>query len=137
MGFLAILPALLGALGPVLQKVIPDEGQRMQAQLDLQRALIDQQSDLTRAMADVMRADATSESPLARNARPITVIWALAMITWVGVVAPMLGLQAEVVRALAGVPDALWSLLTVGIGAYMAARTADKFIESRAAEAKR
>lgn len=137
MSFLAILPALLGALAPILQKAIPDEGQRMQAQLDLQRALLDGQSDLARAMAEVMKADAASESPLTRNARPITVLWALAMITWVGVVAPLLGLQAEVVKALAGVPEALWSLLTVGIGAYMAARTADKFIEAKAAEARR
>ena len=128
MSFLAILPALLGALAPILQKAIPDEGQRMQAQLDLQRALLDGQSDLARAMADVMKADAASESPLTRNARPITVLWALAMITWVGVVAPMLGLQVEVVAALKGVPAELWSLLTVGIGAYMLARSVDKIV---------
>ena len=131
MGFLAILPALLGTLGPILQKILPDEGQRLQAQAALQRALLDRDSDLAKAMAEVMKADAASESPLTRNARPLTVLWALAMITWVGVVAPMLGLQAEVVKALAGVPDALWSLLTVGIGAYMVARTADKFIDTK------
>lgn len=131
MGFLAILPALLGTLGPILQKILPDEGQRLQAQVELQRAVLDRDSDLAKAMAEVMKADAASESPLTRNARPLTVLWALAMITWVGVVAPMLGLQAEVVKALAGVPDALWSLLTVGIGAYMVARTADKFIDTK------
>lgn len=131
MGFLAILPALLGTLGPILQKILPDEGQRLQAQVELQRAVLDRDSDLAKAMAEVMKADAASESPLTRNARPLTVLWALAMITWVGVVAPMVGLQAEVVKALAGVPDALWSLLTVGIGAYMVARTADKFIDTK------
>jgi len=115
---------------------LPAAFQRMQAQLDLQRALLDGQSDLARAMAEVMKADAASESALTRNARPITVLWALAMITWVGVAAPLLGLQAEVVKALAGVPESLWSLLTLGIGAYMAARTADKFIEARVTEAR-
>jgi len=128
MGFLAILPALLGAVGPILARVLPDEGQRLQVQLELQKALIEQQGDLGRAMAEVMKADAGSESPLARNARPITVLWALAMITWVGVVAPMIGLQVEVVSALKGVPAELWSLLTVGIGAYMLARSVDKIV---------
>jgi hypothetical protein len=56
------------------------------------------------------------------------VLWALAMITWVGVVAPMIGLQVEVVAALKGVPAELWSLLTVGIGAYMLARSVDKIV---------
>ena len=128
MGFLAILPALLGAVGPILAKVLPDEAQRLQVQLDLQKALIDQQGEIGRAMAEVMKADAGSESPLARNARPLTVLWALAMITWVGVISPMLGLQVEVVAALKGVPVDLWSLLTVGIGAYMLARSVDKIV---------
>ncbi|WP_267426172.1 hypothetical protein [Methylobacterium sp. GC_Met_2] len=52
MGFLALLPALLGAVGPILAKVLTDEGQRLQVQLDLQKALIDQQGDLSRAMAE-------------------------------------------------------------------------------------
>ncbi|MFB0490125.1 hypothetical protein ABIE45_002711 [Methylobacterium sp. OAE515] len=128
MGFLAILPALLGAVGPILARVLPDEGQRLQVQLELQKALIEQQGDPGRAMAEVMKADAGSESPLARNARPITVLWALAMITWVGVISPMIGLQVEVVAALKGVPTELWSLLTVGIGAYMLARSVDKIV---------
>lgn len=92
MGFLAILPSLLGTIGPILAKVLPDEGQRLQVQLELQKTLIDQQGDLSRAMAEVMKTDAGSESRLARNARPITVLWALAIITWVGVVSPMVGL---------------------------------------------
>lgn len=78
-----------------------------------------------------MKADASSESPWARNARPMTVFWALAMISWVGVVSPMLGLQSEVVTALKGVPAELWSLLSVGIGAYMLARSVDKFVDTK------
>jgi hypothetical protein len=50
------------------------------------------------------------------------------MITWVGVVSPMVGLQVEVVAALKGVPAELWSLLTVGIGANMLARSVDKIM---------
>lgn len=126
--FLTLFPVLMQVLGPVLQKVIPDEGKRAEAQAELQRAMLDQQADLNKAMADVMKADASSESAMARNARPIVVYWALAMITWVGVVSPMIGLQAETIAALKGVPEDLWSLLSVGIGAYMLARSVDKIV---------
>lgn len=131
MGFLAVLPALFQLIGPMLERVIPDAGQRAQAEAELQKAMIENAGSLQQAMADVMKADAGSESALARNARPITVYWALAMISWVGVISPMVGLQAEVVSALKGVPVDLWSLLSVGIGAYMLARSADKFIDAR------
>ncbi|MGH1591387.1 hypothetical protein ACRBEV_27240 [Methylobacterium phyllosphaerae] len=50
------------------------------------------------------------------------------MITWIGVVSPIVGLQVEVVAALKGVPAELSSLLTVGIGAYMLARSVDKIM---------
>ncbi|MFG5120886.1 3TM-type holin [Methylorubrum sp. POS3] len=126
--FLTLFPILMQVLGPVLQKVIPDEGKRAEAQAELQRAMLEQQADLNKAMADVMKADASSESAMARNARPIVVYWALAMITWVGVVSPMIGLQAETIAALKGVPADLWSLLSVGIGAYMLARSVDKIV---------
>ncbi|MEN3229170.1 3TM-type holin [Methylorubrum rhodesianum] len=126
--FLTLFPVLMQVLGPVLQKVIPDEGKRAEAQAELQRAMLDQQADLNKAMADVMKADASSESKWARNARPAVVFWALAMITWVGVISPMIGLQAETVAALKGVPEDLWSLLSVGIGAYMLARSVDKIV---------
>jgi roadblock/LC7 domain-containing protein len=126
--FLTLFPVLMQVLGPVLQKVIPDEGKRAEAQAEMQRAMLDQQADLNKAMADVMKADASSESAMARNARPVVVYWALAMITWVGVVSPMIGLQAETISALKGVPEDLWSLLSVGIGAYMLARSVDKIV---------
>ncbi len=128
---ITLLPMLLQFLGPALEKVIPDAGARAQVQADFQKAALENQSALNQAMADVMKADAASESAMARNARPATVYWALAMITWVGVVSPMLGLQSEVVTALKGVPAELWSLLSVGIGAYMLARSVDKFIDTK------
>ena len=115
-------------LGPVLSIVIPDEGKRAEAQAELQRALLEQQGDLNKAMANVIEADAASESAMARNARPVVVYWALAMITWVGVASTMIGLQAETIAVLKGVPEDLWSLLSVGIGAYMLDRSVDKIV---------
>jgi len=123
---ISILPMLLQFLGPALDKVIPDAAQRAQVQADFQKAVLENQAALNSAMADVMKADAGSESWLARSARPIVVMWSLVMITWAGVLAPMLGIQKEVLSALQAVPSDLWSLCSVGIGAFMLARTVEK-----------
>ncbi|WP_375453702.1 3TM-type holin [uncultured Methylobacterium sp.] len=121
-----IIPMLLQFLGPALAKVIPDAGQRAQVQADFQKAVLENQAALNNAMADVMKADAGSESWMARNARPVVVFWSIGLITWLGVLAPMAGLQREAIQALAGVPSELWNLTSVGIGAFMLARTVDK-----------
>jgi hypothetical protein len=47
------------------------------------------------------------------------------MISWV-VASPIFNLQTETLKALAGVPDSLWNLVSIGIGGYMLARTVEK-----------
>lgn len=129
---LAILSLLLPVLGPILNRAIPDPAQAAQAQADLTKALLDNQGALNAAMAEVMQADAKSEGVLTRNARPATVLWGLVMVTWLAVVAPMLGVQKEAVAALQGVPAELWNLITVGIGAYMLGKTVESGVKALA-----
>ena len=123
---ITIIPMLLQFLGPALEKVIPDAGKRADVQAEFQKAVLDNQTALNQAMASVMTADAASEGWLSRNARPMVVVWGLFMVTYVGVVAPMLGLQKEVIAALAATPDNLWNLISIGIGGFMLARTVEK-----------
>ena len=125
---ITLIPMIMQLLGPALAKVLPDAGQREQVQAELNKAILENQAALNGAMADVMKGDAASESWLARNARPMVVVWGLVMITYVGVVAPLLGVQKEVIGALVATPDTLWNLISVGIGGFMLARTVEKGI---------
>jgi len=116
---------ILGLVAPILEKVIPDPEKRIEAERELQKTLLENQASLNQAMADVMKADAQSEGFLTRNARPVTVIWSVAMVTYVGVIAPLFGIQKETIDALQAVPSDLWSLMTVGIGAYMLGKSGE------------
>jgi hypothetical protein len=56
--------------------------------------------------------------------RPLVVAWSLAIITWIGVIAPLVGSADPTLAALVRVPSELWTLMTGGIGLYMAGKTA-------------
>lgn len=71
-----------------------------------------------------MVADSQAESWLTRNMRPLVVAWSLALISWIGVIAPLVGSADQTLAALARVPGELWTLMTGGIGLYMAGKTA-------------
>lgn len=122
-----MIELIFATLGPILTKLIPDVNARASALEDLHKTLVAQETAIVASMQAVMTADAASEGWLTRNARPIVVMWSLGMITWV-TMSPMFGLQQATISALAGVPDALWNLVSVGIGGYVLARSVDKGI---------
>lgn len=76
---------------------------------------IDYEKEVTLAKADIVKAEAQSESWIARNWRPIT------MLAFCGL---------AVGDALAVLPNALapeaWQLLQIGLGGYVVGRSAEK-----------
>lgn len=117
---------ILKFLLPVVARFIPDPVQQAQAQAEMTKALLENEQALMQGMAQVMQADAASESWLTRNARPLVVVWGLVMLTFVVILAPALGIQAEVVAGLTGIPSELWTIVTVGTGMWIGGRTIEK-----------
>lgn len=109
---------IITAISGVLARIIPDPDKRMEAETEIQKALLASQSAIFDAMKSVMVADAQSEGWMTRNARPLTVFWCLGMMTWV-VVSPIFGVQAATIKSIQAIPDTLWSLSAYGIGAYI------------------
>jgi len=126
-----MLALLLPIIGEVLKRVLPDANARAEAQEQITSALAANESALLASMAEVMKADAASESWLTRSTRPIVVLWALAMVSFVGVVAPAIGIQDEVVQGIAGIPSELWTLVSVPIGVWMAGRSVEKVLKAK------
>jgi hypothetical protein len=120
----AILNILLPSLTAILSKAIPDADKRAEAQEAIAKAVLENQASLMQAMQAVMVADAQSESFLTRNMRPLVLAWSLFFITWIGGIAPIFGLADPTISALSRVPSELWTLMTGGIGLYMAGKTA-------------
>jgi hypothetical protein len=119
-----ILSVLLPPLAKILDKLIPDADARARVQEEIAKAIVDNQSALVQAMQAVMVSDGQSDGVLTRNMRPLVVAWSLLVITWIGGVAPIFGLAEPTIAALSRVPGELWTLMTGGIGLYMAGKTA-------------
>ena len=81
-------------------------------------------------------ADAASEDPFIRRTRPFVVRWAVAVVSYLIALVPVLSLfpflehlDDNTMVMIAAVPPALWTLLTVGIGLWTASRGVEKVVE--------
>lgn len=130
MALAALIPALLPFLSRVLDKAIPDPKAREDAKLEMTKALYEGESRELEAMRDVVVAEVQGHSKIQRVWRPIAMLTFLFLIVWIAVFAPMLGMAEESVSALERVPTSLWSLIMIGMGGYIAGRSAEKIAGS-------
>jgi len=119
---------ILGILGKiaggVADRIFPDPEQelkRIELQQALQAAVLERTSEIERAAAEVVKAEAQGQSWLQRTWRPITMLVFVALIVarWLGWSAPNLG-EAEVLK--------LWDIVEIGLGGYVIGRSAEKVL---------
>ena len=77
------------------------------------------------ASRDVIIAEAKGESWIQRSWRPVAMLTLLGLIVWTVVPASVFDLNLQ----WDAIPDKAWSLLTVGIGGYIGARTVEKVVK--------
>ena len=111
-------------LGGVADRIFPDPEQelkRIELQQALQAAVLERTSEIERAAADVVRAEAQGQSWLQRTWRPITMLVFVGLIVarWLGWSAPNLG-DAEVLK--------LWDIVEIGLGGSVIGRSAEKIL---------
>lgn len=113
---------ILEILTPVIKRLIPDPEKQAEIQVEMTKAITENQTAIFDAMKTVMAADAASEGWMTRNARPLTVFWCLGMMSWV-VIAPVFGLQDATIKSIAAIPSELWNMSAAGIGAYIVGKS--------------
>ena len=121
----SIIGAILPVLSKVLDRIIPDPEARRAAEMEIQKTLLENEGEITKAMQEVMVADSQQDDKYVKRARPTVVYWSLGLITGIAVVSPF-GYADDIVSALAKVPDALYTLMAVGIGAFSLTRGGEK-----------
>ncbi len=119
-----ILGILGKVAGTVAERVFPDpehELKRLELQQALQAAVLERTSEIERAAAEVVKAEAQGQSWLQRTWRPITMLVFVGLIVarWLGWSAPNLG-EAEVLK--------LWDIVEIGLGGYVIGRSAEKIL---------
>ena len=117
MSLLSFLPII----GDVLDKVLPDPTAQAEAKLKLMELAQKGEFAEMNARADIIKAEASSESWLAQSWRPILMLTfgALIVARWMGFAAPGIS-DAEILK--------LWSIVELGLGGYVIGRTAEKIV---------
>ena len=115
------------AIGGLIDGVTTTDEERLEKQVQLNLAsnklridLASLEAEFAEVQSRVIIAEAQSQSWLARNWRPITMMVFVFIIFFNYIMSPLFN-----VEALAIVPD-MWALLKLGIGGYIGGRTVEK-----------
>ncbi|EWH00559.1 holin family protein [Halomonas sp. BC04] len=122
-----ILGTVAGPIFDVIDKAVTDKDEANRLKAELQRRLIDQQDANLQAQMKVLLAEAAGESWLQRNWRPILMLVIVAIVANNYLLAPYLGAMFGIGLQLE-LPEALWNLMTLGVGGYIAGRTGEKIV---------
>ncbi|MDP9202352.1 MAG: holin family protein [Gemmatimonadota bacterium] len=121
--------SVVSSISDVLGRFVTSPEEKMKAQLELTKLANDYQvqvllaeKELSVQQASVIVAEAKSESWLARNWRPITMLVFVSIVAFNYVVAPLFQVK------LLDLPPDMWQLLKIGIGGYIGARTGEKVV---------
>jgi len=117
------ISAVLDVGGKLIDRLWPDPAQASQARLQLlDMAQKGELAEMT-ARANIVQAEASSQSWLASNWRPITMLTFVALIVarWFGFAAPNLS-EAEYLK--------LWDIVQLGLGGYVIGRSVEKVMPS-------
>lgn len=131
-----MLPMLIGPIaslvGDVLKRVLPaekmSETDRAQLTARVQAELLQADWSVLQKQADVIMAEAKGGSWLQRNWRPILMLTIVAIVANNYLVYPYLSLFTSKAIVLE-LPDKLWNLMTLGVGGYIAGRSAEKIVD--------
>lgn len=115
------LLSLIPVIGDVLDKVIPDPKAQADAKVKLMELAQKGEFAEMNARADIIKAEAASESWLAQSWRPILMLTfgALIVARWMGFAAPGIS-DTEIIK--------LWDIVELGLGGYVIGRTAEKIV---------
>lgn len=123
------LSAITGPLFSVIDQAVTDKDEANRLKKEIQSQLIDSENSIVKAKMAIILAEAQGESWLQRNWRPLLMLVIIVIIANNYLVAPYLGAMFGVGLTLP-LPSALWDLMTLGVGGYVAGRSVEKGIRS-------
>ena len=126
---LGIITAVLPIIGKVFERILPEDPEkRREAEMEIQKALIENADKLELAAADIIKAEAQSEHKITSQWRPILMLGFTAMIMNNFMLAPYL----EAIfgwSVVVDLPDHVWELLKIGVGGYIIGRSGEKMVK--------
>ena len=127
---MSIIDVIIGPLGKLLDKIIPDPQMRDRAKLELIQLQGSQELETLKTQLSAILSESQSRDPWTSRARPsflyvmyVMILWAIPM-GLVAAFAPNVakGISTGMNAYLAGIPEPLWALFGTGYLGYTAAR---------------
>lgn len=118
----ALLGPLVSGLFGVIDKAVEDKDQAARIKAKLQEMVLTGQMKEIEAAANIIVAEASGESWLQRNWRPLTMVVFVGLIVarWLGFAAPNLTEEIEL---------KVFEIVQLGIGGYVIGRSVEKGIK--------
>jgi len=125
----AIIPAIGALIGKVIDRAVPDQAEAARLRGQMLDILHTSGMAELEAQAKLILAEAQGASWLQRNWRPVLMLVVVAIIANNYLVAPYINalFGAGSVPVL-DLPERLWDLMTLGVGGYVAGRSAEKIV---------
>lgn len=118
--FATLIPTVLGGLFSVIDKAVEDKTEAARIKSRLQEMVLTGQMKEIEAAASIIRAEASGESWLQRNWRPMLMCLFGLIVANNYIVAPLFG------TPMADIPADMWDLLKLGVGGYVLGRSVEK-----------
>ena len=127
---MSIIDVIIGPLGKLLDKIIPDPQMRDRAKLELIQLQGSQELETLKTQLSAILSESQSRDPWTSRARPsflyvmyVMILWAIPM-GLVAAFAPNVakGISTGMNAYLAGIPEPLWALFGTGYLGYTVAR---------------
>ena len=128
---MSILQGIIGPIGQIIDKIIPDPRARDAAKLELLKLEASREIDAVRAQLSAILAEAQAADPWTSRARPAFLYVMYALLLWSIPMGLIAGIRPELAEAIArgitaylnGLPESLYALFGTGYLGYTAART--------------
>jgi hypothetical protein len=111
---------------------VEDKDKANELETAIKNNLIELEQDVVKAQRDVIVAEANSQSYMARNWRPIMMLTFVFIIANNYILFPYANLFFPATALELELPEAMWSLLKIGVGGYVMGRSGEKMVESYA-----
>lgn len=127
MALAALIPVLGGIVGKVIDNLFPDKEKAAEAKLQAMALIQTEGLKELDAASQIIVAEAKSESWLARNWRPITMMVFVSVIANNYILLPYAGVLGLPIVPLE-LPGDVWGIIQLGLGGYVIGRSAEKAI---------
>ena len=124
-----LVDTILNTVNNVIDKIFPDKTEAEKAKAAVQTAVLGIDRAVIEESAKIVLGEVQGQSWLQRNWRPLLMLSIVAIVVNNYLVYPYLSLFWAGAKLLE-LPEALWSLMKIGVGGYIVGRSTEKIAES-------